>query len=191
MTIQTAQPAHRSRWLNWKPETAILDKHARSEPSKPSKPSEPEVLSVLMVTNKTIKTGLDGFDGPYPGEIPKIDVEPDPAELAGATALLNRAGVRLMRLETGYAVGVWSDLDSPAVRHAVRLVGAGEWPVRYLDGDVPLRYKLRRVPGQPVPADVRVKMEASAEPWSVRNRMFHGFIPWRLAAFDGWEESPH
>ena len=105
--------------------------------------------------------------------------QPDPAELAHATALLNQAGVRIMRLETGDAIGVWSDLDSAAVRNALLTLGAGELPVRYLDGPgVPLRYKSRRVPGDPVPNSVREAMERSSEPWKVRSQMPCNFVPW-------------
>jgi hypothetical protein len=114
---------------------------------------------------------------------PAGEAGPSAGELALAHTLLNQAGVRIMGFETGLAIGLWSDQDSAAIRNLVRIVWAGELPVRYPDGPgVPLRYKVRRVPGEPVPADVRLEMEASAEPWNVRNRMFRGFVSWLLPA---------
>jgi hypothetical protein len=106
------------------------------------------------------------------------EVEPSDGEVAYANAILGRTGCRLMRLEASDAIGIWSDLDSPAIRNALHIMGSGELPV-YLDGpNVPLRYKLRRVPGEPVPSHVRLEMERSAEPWKVRNRMACKFVPW-------------
>jgi hypothetical protein len=158
-----------------------LEKTPNREPSKPSKP-------ILTPTDKTIKTGFDGFDGPCLGQIQKIEGEPDPAELSQASGVLGRAGVRLMRLEGGDAIGIWSDLDGLAIRHALRVMGSGELPVLYLDGpNVPLRYKLRRVPGEPVPARLRQEMERNSKPWNIRDRSKWRFIPWPLAA----EEKAH
>ena len=96
----------------------------------------------------------------------------DPAELARASAVLNQAGVRIMALEGGATIGVWSDLDGPEVRAAVRAFGSDGPPVRYLDGAcIPMRYKLRRVEGEPVPLSVLTEMEQHpAEPWKVRDR---------------------
>jgi hypothetical protein len=101
--------------------------------------------------------------------------DPDPAELARASAVLSRAGVRIMALESGATVGVWSDLDGPEVRAALRTFGSEHLPVRYLDGaGIPVRYKLRRVEGEPVPLSVLGEMERhSAEPWKVRDRMLN------------------
>src|SRR5271157_3372664 len=72
------QPATRSRWMDWEPKARILADTAESEPTKPSKP------------------GFVGFDGATPAEYPEIEAGPDPAELARASAVLNRAGVRIM-----------------------------------------------------------------------------------------------
>jgi len=112
--------------------------------------------------------------------------EPDAAELALASAVLNRAGVRIMRLETGATIGVWSDLDGPELRAALHSMGADHLPIRYLDGaGVPMRYKVRRVEGEPVPMSVLAAMEQHpTEPWSVRDRMLDEMgwrskgIPW-------------
>ena len=106
--------------------------------------------------------------------------------MARASAVLNRAGVRIMALEGGATIGVWSDLDGPEVRAALRTFGSDRLPVRYLDGaGVPMRYKLRRVEGEPVPMNVLAAMEQHpAEPWKVRDRMLSEMgwcskgIPW-------------
>jgi hypothetical protein len=85
-------------------------------------------------------------------------------EVALATVVLNQAGVRLMRLECGDTVGIWSDLDSPAIRNALAILGVDQLPVLYLDGpSVPVAQKLRRPPGDPVPANVRIAMEQANE----------------------------
>lgn len=101
--------------------------------------------------------------------------DPDPAELARASAVLGRAGVRIMALAGGATIGVWSDLDGPEVREALRTFGSGGMPVRYLDGaGVPMRYKARRVDGEPIPMNVLAAMEQHpAEPWKVRDRMLN------------------
>jgi hypothetical protein len=105
---------------------------------------------------------------------------PDPVVLCYANNILNRAGVRLMELSGVSVAGIWSDLDGPQVREALRIFGMTQ--VRYLDGpDIPLRHKLRRVPGEPVPDYVRVAMEQHPEaPWEVRDRMATKFSPWPL-----------
>jgi len=97
------------------------------------------------------------------------------AELARGSAVLKRAGVRIMALAGGATIGVWSDLDGPEVRAALRTFGSERLPVRYLDGaGVPMRYKARRVDGEPVPMNVLVAMEQHpAEPWKVRDRMLN------------------
>lgn len=102
-----------------------------------------------------------------------ILADPDPAELARASAVLNRAGVRIMALEGGASIGVWADLDGPEVRAALRWLALDHLPLRYLDGGgVPMRYKARRVEGEPVPMNVLAEMERHpTEPWKVRDRM--------------------
>jgi hypothetical protein len=114
-----------------------------------------------------------------------------------------------MALEGGATIGVWSDLDGPEVRAALRTFGSDRLPLRYLDGaGVPMRYKVRRVDGEPVPMNVLAEMErAQADlmeapdpmetstqskggpmeheyPWTVRDRMLNDMgwcakgIPW-------------
>jgi hypothetical protein len=147
--------ATRSRWMDWKPKARMLADTAESEPTKPSEP------------------GFVGFEGATSAESPEIEAGPDPAELARASAVLNRAGVRIMALEGGAIIGVWSDLDGPEVRAALRTSGSDGMPVRYLDGvGVLARFKARRVDGEPVPMNVLAAMEQhAAEPWKVRDRM--------------------
>ncbi len=101
--------------------------------------------------------------------------EPDPAELARASSVLNRAGVRIMALEGGATIGVWSDMDGPEIRAALRTFGSDRLPVRYLDvAGVPMRYRVRRVEGEPVPMNVLAEMgQHPAEPWKVRDWMLN------------------
>ncbi|HTX36451.1 MAG TPA: hypothetical protein VME43_15585 [Bryobacteraceae bacterium] len=132
------------------------------------------------------KPGSEGFEGAVSAKSPEIEAQPDRAELARAIDLVNRAGVRIMALEGGATIGVWSDLDGPEVRAALRTLGSDRLRLRYLDGaDVPMRYKLRRVEGEPVPTDVLAEMQRNpAEPWKVRDRMLNEMgwcskgIPW-------------
>ncbi len=168
MSASTFGAVARSRWLDWKPKAQILADTAESEPTKPS------------------KLGSVGFDGATSAESPEIEVQSDPAELTRASAVLNRAGVRIIALEGGSTIGLWSDLDGPEVRAALRTFGSDRLPVRYLDGvGVPMRYKARRVEGEPVPMNVLAAMEQyAAEPWKVRDGMLSEMgwcskrIPW-------------
>jgi hypothetical protein len=97
------------------------------------------------------------------------------AELARASAVLNRAGVRIMEISGTITVGIWSDLDGPEIRATLRSLGSDRLPVRYLDGyGVPMRYKVRGVDGEPVPMNVLAEMvRNAAEPWKVRDRMLN------------------
>jgi hypothetical protein len=181
--------------MDWKPKARILADSAESEPTKPSKP------------------GFVGFEGATSVQSPEIEAGPDPAELARACGVLNRAGVRIMALEGGATIGVWSDLDRPEVRAALRTFGSDRLPLRYLDGDsVPMRYKLRRVEGEPVPMNVLAEMERrqadlmegrdpmedrgpieGTHPWKVRDRMLNemggcskgiAWAEWKAAALN-------
>jgi hypothetical protein len=87
---------------------------------------------------------------------------------------MNRNGVRIMALESGNTVGIWSDRDSPEIRLALRVLHLDEMPIRYLDGSaVPLRYKSRRIAGEPLPLNVVAEMERciDGEPWERRDVM--------------------
>lgn len=167
----------RSRWLDWSPKGQFLAVSAECEPTKPSKP------------------GSEGFVGVTSVETPKIEAAPGPAELAQACSVLNRAGVRLMEVDGVTTVGIWSDLDGPEIRKALRAFGSHQLPVRYLDrAGIPARYKLRRVEGEPVPIDVLAEMERHPdEPWKVRDRMLHemrwcsagaSWAEWKAAALN-------
>ena len=151
----STHPASRSRWMDWTPNTRILPESSDTEPTK-----TPETDSVVSV-------------GATSGETHEIEAGPDPAELGRASAVLSRVGVRIMALSGGATIGVWSDLDGPEVRSALRTFGSDGLPVRYLDGaGLPMRYKLRRVEGEPVPMNVLAEMEQHPEePWKIRDRM--------------------
>ena len=155
MSAPTLHPASRSRWMNWTPKALILADTAESEPTKTSE------------TDSVVSVGATSADSP------EIEAGPDPAELARASAVLNRAGVRIIALGGRTMIGLWSDLDRPEVRAALRGLGSERLPVRYLDAPgVPLRYKVRRVEGDPVPTTVLAEMElAEDSPWSVRDRL--------------------
>ena len=176
MSISAPQSASRNRWMDWKPKMRISADPPESGPAKPSKPR------------------FVGFDGAPSAECSKIEARTAPAELMRASAILSRAGIRIMALEEGAAIGVWSDLDGPEVRAALRTFGSNGLPVRYLDGaGVPARYKLRRVEGEPVPMNVLAEMEQHpAEPWKVRDRMLNemgrsprvSWAEWKAAALN-------
>jgi hypothetical protein len=90
-----------------------------------------------------------------------------------AHTVLAKAGVRLMELNGVFTVGIWSNLDSPEIRAALRCFHDEDPPVVYLDGSaVPDRYKLTRLAGEPAPLNVLHAMEQNpAEPWVIRDRM--------------------
>jgi hypothetical protein len=82
-----------------------------------------------------------------------------------------------MEIDGVFTIGIWSDLDSPTLRDAIRVFHPeGMPPVRYLDGaGIPPRFKLRSVPGDPVPPAVLREMEQNpAAPWEVRDRLLSG-----------------
>jgi hypothetical protein len=113
---------------------------------------------------------------PQPAAAPKKEAE---AELNQARAVLDGAGVRLMEIDGVPTAGIWSDLDTPEVRAALRSLGWGTQPIRYLDGaGVPMQYKVRHVVGEPVPMSVLVAMEQSERPWEVRDQMLAA-MRWR------------
>lgn len=170
MSATAAGTVIRSRWLDWTPKAQISGDSAGGEPTKPSKP------------------GFVGFVGATLAESPETEAAPSPAELSRASAILSRAGVRLMQLDGVTTVGIWSDLDGPEIRKALRTFGSHQLPVRYLDGaDVPTRYKLRRVDGEPVPMNVLAEMQRHQdEPWKVRDRMLQE-MRWRSKA-TSWAE---
>jgi hypothetical protein len=119
-------------------------------------------------------------------KVDAVAIEPD-GELTRAGQVLRLNGVRLLVLDGVRTIGLWSDLDGPHIRMALAAFDNAGLPVRYLDGPgIPMRYKERRVPGEPVPLDVVEAMYRSDEPWTVRDRMLEA-IGWhpRMYSFDG------
>jgi hypothetical protein len=198
----------RSKWLDWTPSTAgthIIEKTAGYEPSKPTKPTPDFSKNAKTEPSKPTKPTFDGFVGSTRAISPKIEIEPQtgadegesntPSEckstiqeptqeqIDAAGKVLARGGVRLIGGAHGAdAIGVWSDLDGPEIREAIPVFHPHGVPVRYLDGDVPMKYKLRRVPGEPVPANVLAAMKREPwEPWKVRDKMLAG---------TGWNPEP-
>jgi hypothetical protein len=90
-----------------------------------------------------------------------------------ASRVLQQAGVRLMNLDGVMTVGIWSDLDSEDLRWSLAVYGSGDSPWKYLDGPgIPACYKLRKVPGDPIPQDILGAMlEVPEKPWEVRDRL--------------------
>lgn len=92
-------------------------------------------------------------------------------------AVLNRTGTRLIVFAAGdEAVGIWSDLDGPGLRAAIRTLSLGDLPIVYLDSPkCPDVYRVRRVAGQPVPMSVLSAMEdielAGGEGWRIRDTL--------------------
>ncbi len=83
-------------------------------------------------------------DGTGLGELVEIEAIADPTELARATGVLNRAGVRNMNLESGQTIGVWRSLDGPEIRAALRALKLDKLPLRFLDEEgIPNRYSRR------------------------------------------------
>jgi hypothetical protein len=106
-------------------------------------------------------------------EVIRLISGPESPDMVHARKVLNRAGVRILILETGPAIGIWSDLDGPEIRAALRTLGNAELAVRYLDGaGVPMDYRAPSIEGEPVPTEVLKEMERqTAEPWNIRDRM--------------------
>jgi hypothetical protein len=110
--------------------------------------------------------------------------------LAWAGEVLRLNGVRHFFIDGRPVNGIWSDLDGPHIREALRILGDQDIPVRYLDGPgIPMRYKVRTMKGQPVPLDIVKAMESSSKPWATRDRMLaaidwhckvHVYIPAKL-----------
>jgi hypothetical protein len=184
----------RSRWLDWKPETQKFRETPRYEPTKPSKPGFVGFDGSPLADSQNLGAEIcppgEGKSATSmeckAGEAAEVLPCPSPEELAQASAVLAQAGIRLMRINGVDYIGVWSDLDGPRVRAALAVFHPdGIPPVLYLDGDVPMRFKLRKVPGEPVPAHVLAAMEEEPnQPWVIRDRMLKEMnwspdgIPW-------------
>jgi len=69
------------------------------------------------------------------------------AATIAATRLMNITGCRIIRDGEQLLVGVWSDLDGPEIRAALRALGMQSLPVVHLESaDVDVRYKVRHCP---------------------------------------------
>lgn len=111
-----------NRWMDWQDSPHSNEKSRAEAPTKPTK-----APSVGFVGSSQAQTRFEEVD---------------------AVALLNRLGVRLAVIGGGFVIGVWEDLDSPAVRDALTVLGLDRLPVHRLDGHIfPLRYKVRAVTG--------------------------------------------
>ena len=187
----TCAANHPTRWaVGARPIATKSIRGCGNERSHPS-PGIPKPLDELDAQSanlgghggeRTSETDSVVSVGATSAESPETEAEPDAAELARASAVLNRGGVRIMALEGGATIGLWSDLDGPEVRAAIRTFGSDGMPVRYLDGaGVPMRYKVRRVDGERVLAAME---QHPAEPWKVRDRMLNEMgwclngVPW-------------
>lgn len=107
-------------------------------------------------------------------------MEPTDEQLTWAGAVLALNGVRHLTIDGRHVIGLWSDLDGPHIREALRLFDNQALPVLYLDGPkMPDRYKGRQIPGQPVPLDVVRAMLRATEPWVTRDNMLRA-IDWHL-----------
>jgi len=123
--------------------------------------------------------GIDQLFGA--GESAPVIDEPTEEQLAWAGEVFRLNGVRHLVLNGVPVLGLWSDLDGPHLRAAIRILGNQNVPVRYLDGPgIPMRFKARRMKGTPVPLDiVQAMQDAEIEPpWEVRDRMLRA-IGWR------------
>jgi hypothetical protein len=121
-----------------------------------------------------------------PPAVPPVTDPPDDPAINGASAVLGRYGARLIRMNGEMRVGIWSWLDCPAVRDALKVMQSGGSKVIYLDDqsfDLPVRFKLcacnRRLDSDPVPAVVIEAMNQTSEkPWLVRDALLEE-MGWR------------
>jgi hypothetical protein len=192
MMFQQPNSATRNRWMDWQPSAPILANLAKEKPSKPT-----ELLSPTHKYALTDEAEGNAPDGPpqvmvnpepepgiqlhkpkpsltFGAHCDKVDaglnLDRDDRNFVRARSILNQAGVRKFETNGFMTIGLWSDLDGPPLRAALKALGLGSVPVRYLDGtSVPSGLKLRRVIGEPVSLCTLLEMEQSAEPWKVRD----------------------
>jgi len=133
----------------------------------------------------TVEEGTDLLhllhtDFPEPHKSGPSQEDPSQAAIGWASSVLNAAGVRIVLVDGGAKIGLWSDLDSPEIRAALRTLQIAGLAVCYLDGPgVPMRYKLRRSGGDPVPLSVLNEMEQQGdEPWKIRDQILKELV-WR------------
>jgi hypothetical protein len=105
--------------------------------------------------------------------------------LQSAHELLARCEVRQIEIDGQRLVGIWADLDSAAIRDALKVVGRGDFKVCYLDAaGIPDRYKGTKLAGEPVPLKVLAAMEAVIDqaPWKIRDQMLS-----QMRVYNSWE----
>jgi len=137
----------RSRWLDWRPKSLSR--------------------RFCGVTYKTIKTGFCSFEGATSAKSPEMQREPDAAELARASSVLNRAGARIMQLDA-CTTSASGRPDGPKVPRRWRFTDRTGCP-SYLDGPHPHVLQLRREAN--LSQNVLLEMERSPrEPWKVLDR---------------------
>jgi hypothetical protein len=142
---------HKGIFKEREPESSA--KTRECEPSKPTELVTPVVLP---------PEGFVGFESLHKGIFKNFQSVQSVQSVDRASEVLRDAGVQFMDLPGigNPVIGIWSDLDSPAVRGALDSIGFGYAPLRYLDDDgIPAEYTTRTVPGTPVPAEVRREME--------------------------------
>lgn len=85
--------------------------------------------------------------------------EANPSTIA-AMRLMNVAGCRIIRDQDELRVGVWSDVDGPEIRTALRSLGMQSLPVVHLESaDVDVRYKVRHCPDRDKGESFRVWLQ--------------------------------
>lgn len=104
-------------------------------------------MSYLKLAQSAVRDDSERYSAPTPlGSRDGADKSLTDEQI-GAMRLLNLAGCRIMRTDSGFQIGVWQDLDGPELRGAIRAVGMGEHPIVHLESaDVPLPYKVRCCP---------------------------------------------
>lgn len=104
-------------------------------------------MSYLKLAQSAAQGDSERCSAPIPLESSDTGDKSLTHEQIAALRLLNLAGTRIMRTDSGFQVGIWEDLDGPELRTAIRSVGMSAYPVLHLeDAGVALQYKVRRCP---------------------------------------------
>jgi len=125
MSVTTAQPKTRSRWLDWKPRARFLAESPEGDPSKPTEPACILAEHVRGEPTKPSNTSSVGFDGPTLATSPKIGPEPTlGADEDGGIPWAEWKAAALNRLfrEQG-ATGQPGRITAATVRHRERQSG--------------------------------------------------------------------
>ena len=130
------------------------------------------MTDLLEVAKRTLAEIAGNPDDPM-STVASVPFDLDAPDFARARSVLHRTGVRKFLLHGEVTIGIWSDLDSPEIRAALRVLESDRLPVRYLDGaGVPMQFKLRAVEGEAVPSPVLTEMERHPmDPWVIRDWM--------------------